>query len=101
MVELVTSPWTSTFARLLKQCRKSIVICSPYIGEEPCKFIAEMLNESLRPNLTIFLLTNLSCENMLSRATDVRGLIRLCEAIPKTEIRFLPNLHAKIYVSDE
>lgn len=101
MVDIISSPWTSTFDGMLQHCRRSIVICSPYISHEPCKRLAEILDESLRSQLSLLLLTNLSCENMLSRATDVRGLIRLCEAIPNTDIRFLPNLHAKIYVSDE
>jgi len=38
---------------------------------------------------------------MLSGATDVAGLVRLCESLPNTEIRFIPNLHAKVYIADE
>nr|VFK63246.1 MAG: PLD-like domain-containing protein [Candidatus Kentron sp. UNK]VFK70777.1 MAG: PLD-like domain-containing protein [Candidatus Kentron sp. UNK] len=101
MVSVISSPWTTTFEGFLQRCRNSTVICSPYIGYKPCRRLAKIFGESLRSDLTLFLLTNLSCENMLSRATDVRGLIYLCEAIPNTDIRFLPNLHAKIYVSDE
>jgi hypothetical protein len=37
---------------------------------------------------------------MLSGATDVSALIGLCEAVPGTDIRFLPTIHAKVYVAD-
>ena len=38
---------------------------------------------------------------MLSGSTDVTALIQLCEAIPRTDIRFLPSIHAKVYVADQ
>jgi hypothetical protein len=36
---------------------------------------------------------------MLSGVTDVAALLRVAEAFP-TDIRFLPSLHAKVYVAD-
>lgn len=101
MLDLVSSPWTYTFEKMIRSSRDSIVICSPFIGEEPCKRIADMLNQSQRATLRFFLLTNLTCENMLSGATDVRGIIHLFEAIPQCDVRFLPRVHAKIYVNEE
>jgi PLD-like domain len=37
----------------------------------------------------------------LSGATDAASLLSLTEALPLTTIRFLPSLHAKVYVTDE
>jgi len=59
-----------------------------------------MIPIKFRDTLRIDLLTNLSYDNMLSRATDVRGLIRLYDSFRNCDIRFLPQLHAKIYSSD-
>ncbi len=38
---------------------------------------------------------------MLSWGTDVGAIANLCDSLPKTEIRYLPNLHAKVYIVDE
>jgi ABC-type amino acid transport substrate-binding protein len=38
---------------------------------------------------------------MLSGTTDVEALAGLLESIPHTSIRFLPSLHAKVYIADE
>jgi phosphatidylserine/phosphatidylglycerophosphate/cardiolipin synthase-like enzyme len=37
---------------------------------------------------------------MLSGATDVAAIATLVESNPQTSVRFLPSLHAKVYVSD-
>jgi len=38
---------------------------------------------------------------MLSGATDVEAISGVVRAFPATEIRFLPSLHAKVYVADD
>ncbi len=101
MIDIMTSPWKDSFEDFLAGCRKSLVVCSPFISQQACCWLTETIEVSLRSRLSLLLLTNLSRENMLSGATDVRGIIRLYEVFPKTDVRFLPNLHAKIYVSDE
>ena len=100
MITTVVSPWVSTFDSLVSQATKSLVLCSPYIGREPCERIATSLLRANRTEIDIFVLTDLSRDNMLSGATDVSALIGLCEAIPRTDIRFLPTVHAKVYVAD-
>lgn len=47
------------------------------------------------------MLTDLSRDTMLSGVTDIGGLITLSDTLPRTEIRFLPNVHAKAYIADE
>lgn len=101
MISTVPSPWTSTFDNLVSQVSTSLLVCSPYIGREPCVRIAEHLRLRNRTGIEILVLTDLSRENMLSGATDVSALIQLCEAIPRTDIRILPSVHAKVYVADE
>lgn len=101
MISTVMSPWTPTLDNLVSEASKSLVLCSPYIGRDPCARIAEQLRRNNRTEIEILVLTDLSRENMLSGATDVSALIQLCEAIPRTDIRFLPSIHAKVYVADE
>lgn len=101
MISTVMSPWAPTLDNLVSEASKSLVLCSPYIGRDPCARIAEQLRRNNRTGIEILVLTDLSRENMLSGATDVSALIQLCEAIPRTDIRFLPSIHAKVYVADE
>lgn len=100
MIDVLPNAWSKEFSNLVLSVGSSLRICSPYIGLEPCVSLSEMVSIETRGKLRIELLTNLSYDNMLSRATDVRGLIRLYDSFPNCDIRFLPQLHAKIYSSD-
>jgi len=47
------------------------------------------------------MLTDLSRDNILSGATDVTAIADVVKDFPTATIRFLPSLHAKVYVADE
>lgn len=49
----------------------------------------------------MLVLTDLSRKSLLSGATDVQALCGLTAAFPTTEVRFLPSIHAKVYVADD
>lgn len=101
MARLISSPWVEQFDQLINAARANLVVCSPYIGLGPCRRIIEAVKlRGLADMFKVALLTDLSLENMFCRSTDVSALIELQNAIPKTEIRFLPSLHAKVYVAD-
>ncbi len=101
MARLIPSPWAGQFDQLINAAQASLVVCSPYVGLGPCRRIIETVRlRGLSDILKVALLTDLSLENMLCRTTDVSALIELQNAIPNTEIRFLPSLHAKVYVAD-
>lgn len=99
MIDVLPNSWSKAFSTLVDNAGDCLRICSPFIGLEPCVSLAEMVPIKVRNTLKIDLLTNLSYDNMLSRATDVRGLICLYDSFPNCDIRFLPQLHAKIYSS--
>jgi phosphatidylserine/phosphatidylglycerophosphate/cardiolipin synthase-like enzyme len=101
MIKHLISPWLQEFTALLEAASSSLVICSPFIGRGPCTRVATTVRKSGRSDLSVFILTDLSRDTLLSGATDVRGLIQLSDALPHTEIRFLPSVHAKAYVADE
>ena len=101
MPKYLISPWMNTFDSMIAQASKSLLICSPFVGRGPCERIAFILHGRGLPNIPILLLTNLSRDNMVSGGTDVGAISRLCDVLPNTEIRFLPNLHAKVYIADE
>ena len=100
MVEMVPSPWANQFEALLRASRSSVVICSPYIGRGPCDRMVRCLTRSGSPP-TVHLLTDLSTDNLLSGVTDAAALLTVVESLPSVFVRYLPRLHAKVYVRDE
>lgn len=101
MFELLRSPWEARFNQLLDSAERSLVLCSPYIGRRPCERVrARLSREGGRP-LEWTVLTDLSRDNMLSGSVDVAALADLATAAPQGTVRFLPSLHAKVYIADE
>jgi hypothetical protein len=101
VAQLLVSPWTQYFDDLVRTAKDSLVICSPYVGQAPCERVMDILlgRSDGRPPAT-YLLTDLSVDNMLSGVTDVAAILELARSIPQITIRFLPSLHAKVYVAD-
>jgi hypothetical protein len=101
MTQLLRSPWTSQFEELLNCATRSLVLCAPYVGRGPCGRIIARLRDGAGDALQLTVLTDLSRDNILSGATDARALADVVQVHPATTIRFLPSLHAKVYVADE
>jgi hypothetical protein len=102
MIEFLRSPWAEHFDFLIEQARSFLVIASPYIGKAPCnRIIATKSSNEQTKQLSILLLTDLSRDNLLNGATDVSAICDMSNAFPRMEIRFLPSIHAKVYVADD
>lgn len=101
MLQLVPSPWVASFQNLLTQATTSLVLCAPYIGRGPCERVKAHLEKVGSSNFQLTFLTDLSRDNILSGATDVAALSDVMRALPTTVVRFLPSLHAKVYVADD
>jgi phosphatidylserine/phosphatidylglycerophosphate/cardiolipin synthase-like enzyme len=102
MTELLRSPWGQEFERLVEAVDSSLVLCAPYVGSGPCELVAARIGGRAGvASVEICVLTDLSRDNILSGSTDVASLLRLTEAVPRTVIRFLPSLHAKVYIADD
>lgn len=101
MTDLLRSPWSPQFDALLESASTSLVICSPYIGRGPCQRVKNRLAAADPNAIRVRILTDLSRDNILSGATDVAALAGILDDCSTAEIRFLPSLHAKVYVADE
>jgi len=90
------------FERLLDTVESSLVLCAPFIGPGPCRLVEERIRQRNRlDSVDLRIVTDLSRDNLLSGATDVASLLRLSETIAGTKVRFLPSLHAKVYIADD
>jgi hypothetical protein len=52
-------------------------------------------------SFAITVITDLSRDNVISGSTDVAALAGLVRSVPNATVRFLPSLHAKVYIADE
>lgn len=102
MADLLRSPWRHEFERLLETVNSSLILCAPYVSAGPCKALADhMVRRGRSTSVDVRIVTDLCRDNLLSGVTDVRALLGLVRAIPRTTVRFLPSLHAKVYIADE
>ena len=99
MIVLLRKPWEDAFTSLLREATSSLVVSSPYVGRGPCEKIADA--KSADGRLSVLLLTDLSRDTMLSGATDVAAIYALTNRIRNLEVRFLPSIHAKVYIADD
>lgn len=102
MIECLKSPWAECFDTLIGQAHSSLVISSPYIGQGPCNRVCAIKSRSEETErLSILLLTDLSRDTLLSGATDISAICDIADTFRRIEVRFLPSIHAKVYVADD
>ncbi len=98
-MELVKSPIEPTLQTLLQEASREILIASPFINTEGVKLIEKKIEK--KNEMQIFILTNLSAQNIISNVTQPKAVLKLCEGFKTASIFSLHRLHAKIYVIDE
>ena len=101
MVELLRSPWSVRFEEVLSNATSSLILCSPYVSDTACERVRRHATAHRSREFRLTVLTDLSCDNMLSGATDVAALTKLVSSVPDATVRFLPSLHAKVYIADD
>jgi len=97
-MELVKSPIEPTLQTLLQEASREILIASPFINVEGVKLIEKKIEK--KNEMQIFILTNLSAQNIISNVTQPKAILKLCEGFKTASISSLHRLHAKIYVID-
>lgn len=99
-IELLVSPWSSTFFDLISSATESLFIASPFLSGPPLNRIAEIINASPTSNAHVEIVTNLAVDNLLSGSLDVAALLRFKKAVQSSTVIYLPGLHAKVYIAD-
>ena len=101
MARLIPSPWSHEFHELIATAQSNLKLASPFVARSACRRMIEIIQGRGRAaSMDLFLLTDLSLDNMMTGVTDPVALVELANAFPRTEIRFLPSLHAKVYIAD-
>jgi hypothetical protein len=100
-VELLTSPWASTFYDLVEKVEEELLVASPFLSDQPIKRVVEILAQKhLLNSVHIGIVTNLAVDSLLSGSLDIAALIYIAQSAPNSTITYLPGLHAKIYIAD-
>ena len=98
-LRLLVSPWADTFETFARSIAQTATIVSPFITAEPLQRMAHHLQSRRSPQIEI--LTNLAVDSMVQGSISPQALVEFCGAIPSTQVRHLPGLHAKVYVADK
>lgn len=98
----IASPFRGYFTEIAQKASSSILICSPYITQEPVqKLTSTLIARGLQNSISLEILTDISLHNLVSGATDPTALLTLYEAFQNVKVTYLPRLHAKVYLMDE
>ena len=97
----IARDWYRALADLSANARTEVVVCSPYVGREGMELLTANLTASFRQRGSITFVTDLSPANVCQRSTDPRALQHLRDHAARISIRYLPGVHAKVYVADE
>lgn len=101
MIELIRSPWVEPFEKLISSAEQSLILCAPYVGRGPCERVIARIGTKPSATFALTILTDLSRDNLISGVTDAAAIAKLVRIVPTTTVRFLPSLHAKVYIADE
>jgi|Deesub1362A_J573_1020465.scaffolds.fasta_scaffold05968_2 hypothetical protein len=100
--EPISARWQDAFERLVASIQEYGLLVSPYITSMPIECMLQILQDhNVISSVRLDVLTDLSVNNVLYGSTDPAALISLMDAVPHTQVTYLPRLHAKVYIADE
>ena len=98
-MQSILSPWTGAFDSFARSVQQRAILVAPFITEPPLRRFASLLYKKSHPQIS--LLTNLAADSMLRGSLDTGAIVAFARQFPRTVVRHLPGLHAKVYVADE
>lgn len=99
--DLLHNNWAPKFKRFISETNDELFLSSPYIKKEGVNFLLKNLPKRFLEKGSITVLSNLSANNLMQNSTDVAAISLFKDNVPNFSLWHLPNLHAKVYVSDK
>jgi len=90
--------WKDEFINILSRTKKEIFISSPYINVAGVEILSNIIQ--MKSSINIFLLTNLTIQNIINRSNEPSALLELYKLFNQVKISSLGKLHAKVYIID-
>jgi hypothetical protein len=98
-IKLLLSPWKNDFVDIIKKTEEELFISSPYVDQKGVDLLCRIIEKKSRVKL--FIITNLTIQNIVSKFTDPTALLKLYENFKFVQISSLGKLHAKVYLIDD
>ena len=92
--------WKTRLVELVRDTRRELLLVSPYMTSVGLQSVASNLNDSLRGDGVIRILTDLSPEPICRGSTDPNAIFDLAASEVNLDVFHLSRVHAKVYVSD-
>lgn len=96
-LELILEGHENRLEELLKNTSKELIIVSPWIKQSAANLVIKSVNND---HVKLKIYTRFNLNDLVKGISDLKALSILLNYFQKSEIRFIPNLHAKIYISD-
>ena len=100
MYLILQKNWKESLSKLFKDSKDELIISSPYISEFGANFIIDNANKNLTQQGNLKFVTDLSPKNIYQGSTDPNCFKLLFGHFKNFELFHLPQLHAKVYVSN-
>ncbi len=94
-MKLIKNPWDKLFYDLVRSCKMSIKITSPFVKYNT----VNLLLDSKRIKTTLSLVTSFKLMNFYSKVSDLDALELIL--IKKGNVKNFQKLHSKIYIFDD
>jgi phosphatidylserine/phosphatidylglycerophosphate/cardiolipin synthase-like enzyme len=101
MIELLNRNWSKSLSDIFEEAKSDIFISSPYATKDGSNFFLKNTSKEFQQNGKLVFLTNLSPQNISQGSTDPKAFDILRNELKNISIWHLPNLHAKVYISDK
>jgi phosphatidylserine/phosphatidylglycerophosphate/cardiolipin synthase-like enzyme len=101
MIELLNKNWSKSLSSFFAAAKDEVFISSPYATIDGSNFLLKNTSKDFQQNGKLVFLTNLSPQNISQGSTDPNAFDILQKSITNFSIWHLPNLHAKVYVTDK
>jgi len=101
MVQLISSPWRTTFDAFLKSVDASLLVAAPFIKLDESERLASVLSEGRDlAEVSLTVLTDFRPDSVLNGALDIEALYLFNTRFKRSAVISVPRLHAKVYVAD-
>lgn len=96
--KFLSFPWKDELINILGRTKKEIFISSPFINVAGVEILSNIIQ--MKSSINIFLLTNLTIQNIINRSNEPSALLELYKLFNQVKISSLGKLHAKVYIID-
>lgn len=101
MTQLLPSPFHRELDEFINGIQNSCLICSPYVTDAPVQSLLSALEKKgIADSVSLKMITNIALETVVKGATNIGSLMQIMQRIQKSELVYLPRIHAKVYVAD-